>query len=65
MTCLGWKGGIGTTSRLLDGHCLGALVMTISEHSNGCASMVRPSVGGLPNSVAMVNEKHRREVALW
>jgi D-aminopeptidase len=28
MTCLGWKGGIGTASRLVDGHILGALVMT-------------------------------------
>lgn len=28
MTCLGWKGGIGTASRLVDGHSLGALVMT-------------------------------------
>ncbi|MEP7114795.1 MAG: P1 family peptidase [Ilumatobacteraceae bacterium] len=28
MTCLGWKGGIGTASRLVDGHVLGALVMT-------------------------------------
>ena len=28
MTCLGWKGGIGTASRVVDGHVLGALVMT-------------------------------------
>ena len=28
MTCLGWKGGIGTSSRVVDGHVLGALVMT-------------------------------------
>jgi D-aminopeptidase len=28
MTCLGWKGGIGTASRLVDGHVLGALVLT-------------------------------------
>jgi len=28
MTCLGWKGGIGTASRLVDGHSVGALVMT-------------------------------------
>ena len=28
MTCLGWKGGIGTSSRLVDGHTLGALAMT-------------------------------------
>jgi D-aminopeptidase len=28
MTCLGWKGGIGTASRLVDGHTLGALAMT-------------------------------------
>jgi D-aminopeptidase len=28
MTCLGWKGGIGTASRLADGHTLGVLVMT-------------------------------------
>ena len=28
MTCLGWKGGIGTASRVVDGHVLGALVLT-------------------------------------
>ncbi len=28
MTCLGWKGGIGTASRLVEGHVLGVLVMT-------------------------------------
>ena len=28
MTCLGWKGGIGTASRLADAHSLGVLVMT-------------------------------------
>ena len=28
MTCLGWKGGIGTASRLVDGHTVGVLVMT-------------------------------------
>jgi D-aminopeptidase len=28
MTCLGWKGGIGTASRLADGHTLGVVVMT-------------------------------------
>ena len=28
MTCLGWKGGIGTSSRFVDGHVLGALVLT-------------------------------------
>ncbi len=28
MTCLGWKGGIGTSSRVVDGQVLGALVMT-------------------------------------
>lgn len=28
MTCLGWKGGIGTASRVVDGHVLGVLVMT-------------------------------------
>jgi D-aminopeptidase len=28
MTCLGWKGGIGTSSRLVDGYVLGSLVLT-------------------------------------
>jgi D-aminopeptidase len=28
MTCLGWKGGIGTASRVVGDHVLGALVMT-------------------------------------
>ena len=28
MTCLGWKGGIGSASRLVDGHTVGVLVMT-------------------------------------
>ncbi|HEY0518312.1 MAG TPA: P1 family peptidase [Ilumatobacteraceae bacterium] len=28
MTCLGWKGGIGTASRMVDGHVLGVLVLT-------------------------------------
>ena len=28
MTCLGWKGGIGTASRLVGGHTVGVLVMT-------------------------------------
>lgn len=28
MTCYGWKGGIGTASRLTDGFALGALVLT-------------------------------------
>ena len=28
MTCLGWKGGIGTASRVADGHTVGVLVMT-------------------------------------
>lgn len=28
MTCLGWKGGIGTASRAVDGHVLGVLVLT-------------------------------------
>jgi D-aminopeptidase len=28
MTCLGWKGGIGTSSRLVDDHALGVLVLT-------------------------------------
>ena len=28
MTCLGWKGGIGTSSRVVDGRTLGVLVMT-------------------------------------
>jgi D-aminopeptidase len=28
MTCLGWKGGIGTSSRLVDSHTLGVVVMT-------------------------------------
>jgi D-aminopeptidase len=28
MTCLGWKGGIGTASRIVDGHVLGVLVLT-------------------------------------
>jgi len=28
MTCLGWKGGIGTSSRLVDGSVLGSLVLT-------------------------------------
>lgn len=28
MTCLGWKGGIGTASRIVDGYVLGVLAMT-------------------------------------
>ena len=28
MTCLGWKGGIGTSSRVVDDHVVGVLVMT-------------------------------------
>ncbi len=28
MTCLGWKGGIGTASRIVDGQVLGVLVLT-------------------------------------
>ncbi len=28
MTCLGWKGGIGTSSRLVDGHTVGVLTLT-------------------------------------
>jgi D-aminopeptidase len=28
MTCLGWKGGIGTASRIVDGYVLGVLVQT-------------------------------------
>ena len=28
MTCLGWKGGIGTSSRVVDGYTLGVLVLT-------------------------------------
>jgi D-aminopeptidase len=28
MTCLGWKGGIGTSSRLIDGYVVGVLVLT-------------------------------------
>ena len=28
MTCLGWKGGIGTASRVVGDHVLGALVLT-------------------------------------
>lgn len=28
MTCLGWKGGIGTASRLVDDHVVGVLVLT-------------------------------------
>jgi D-aminopeptidase len=28
MTCLGWKGGIGTASRLVDGHTVGVLTLT-------------------------------------
>jgi D-aminopeptidase len=28
MTCLGWKGGIGTSSRLVDGHVVGSMVLT-------------------------------------
>ena len=28
MTCLGWKGGIGTSSRIVDDHVLGVVVMT-------------------------------------
>jgi D-aminopeptidase len=28
MTCLGWKGGIGTSSRVVDGHTVGVLVLT-------------------------------------
>jgi D-aminopeptidase len=28
MTCLGWKGGIGTASRVVDGHTVGVLTLT-------------------------------------
>ena len=42
MTCLGWKGGIGTASRVVDGHVLGALVMT------NFGSLERLCVNGSP-----------------
>jgi D-aminopeptidase len=43
MTCLGWKGGIGTASRVLpSGHALGALVLTnFGEHD-------RLTIAGVP-----------------
>jgi D-aminopeptidase len=42
MTCLGWKGGIGTASRLVDVHTIGALVMT------NFGSLERLCVNGSP-----------------
>ncbi|HEY4608369.1 MAG TPA: P1 family peptidase [Ilumatobacteraceae bacterium] len=42
MTCLGWKGGIGTSSRIVDGHVLGALVLT------NFGSLERLSINGAP-----------------
>jgi D-aminopeptidase len=42
MTCLGWKGGIGTASRIVDGFVLGALVMT------NFGSLERLCVNGSP-----------------
>ena len=47
MTCLGWKGGIGTASRLLpSGHTLGALVLTnFGEHERLTVGR-RPGRGG-------------------
>jgi D-aminopeptidase len=42
MTCLGWKGGIGTASRVVDCHVLGALVMT------NFGSLERLCVNGSP-----------------
>jgi D-aminopeptidase len=42
MTCLGWKGGIGTSSRMVDGHTLGVLVMT------NFGSLERLCVNGSP-----------------
>jgi D-aminopeptidase len=42
MTCLGWKGGIGTSSRLVDGYVLGALVLT------NFGSLERLCVNGSP-----------------
>jgi D-aminopeptidase len=42
MTCLGWKGGIGTSSRIVDGHVVGALVLT------NFGSLERLCVNGAP-----------------
>ncbi|MEP7203030.1 MAG: P1 family peptidase [Ilumatobacteraceae bacterium] len=42
MTCLGWKGGIGTSSRVVDGHTLGVLVLT------NFGSLERLCVNGSP-----------------
>ncbi len=42
MTCLGWKGGIGTASRLVDVHTVGVLVMT------NFGSLERLCVNGSP-----------------
>ncbi len=42
MTCLGWKGGIGTASRVVDDHVLGALVLT------NFGSLERLTVAGSP-----------------
>jgi D-aminopeptidase len=42
MTCLGWKGGIGTSSRTVDGHVVGSLVLT------NFGSLERLCVNGAP-----------------
>jgi D-aminopeptidase len=42
MTCLGWKGGIGTASRVVGGHVVGALVLT------NFGSLERLTVAGSP-----------------
>ena len=42
MTCLGWKGGIGTASRVVDGFVLGAVVLT------NFGALERLCVGGSP-----------------
>jgi D-aminopeptidase len=42
MTCLGWKGGIGTSSRLIGGHVLGSLVLT------NFGSLERLCINGVP-----------------
>jgi D-aminopeptidase len=42
MTCLGWKGGIGTSSRVIGDHVLGVLVMT------NFGGLERLCVGGSP-----------------
>ncbi len=42
MTCLGWKGGIGTASRVVGDHVLGTLVLT------NFGALERLTVGGVP-----------------